>query len=124
MAVDHLIYNKQKWVRETDYIKNYIGKKLTSNVHVPIYTIKGNGKMTSDDGTTDPDNYNDYAKGTPVVAQLTIDTSKNVWLAFSTRQPYRWVFLGHLIENGGVLRSLLSAMIEAVLSPRKEIAWC
>ncbi len=67
MTVDHILFNKIKWVKESAYIRNYIGMKTTTNLD----NVKIDNLITHD--TTDAGTFIKLLAGAVVFKQEITD---------------------------------------------------
>lgn len=108
MTVAKMLLNKKSWVEESEYVKNYIGKKLTKTLSdVPVYyqpTNHYNGK---------PDDTQNIGPDNPVKKQIL--SNNDIWLELSVLGGSYYVKVSDLAKMGGYSRSYKP--LSGVLSP-------
>lgn len=96
MTVAKMLLNKKSWVEESEYVKNYIGKKLTKTLSdVPVYyqpINHYNGK---------PDDTQNIGPDNPVEEQIL--SNNDIWLELSVSGGSYYVKVSDLAKMGGVL---------------------
>lgn len=108
MTVAKMLLNKKSWVEESEYVKNYIGKKLTKTLSdVPVYYQPINHYNGNPDDTQNigPDN--------PVEEQIL--SNNGIWLELSVSGGSYYVKVSDLAKMGGYSRSYKP--LSGVLSP-------
>lgn len=108
MTVAKMLLNKKSWVEESEYVKNYIGKKLTKTLSdVPVYyqpINHYNGK---------PDDTQNIGPDNPVEEQIL--SNNDIWLELSVSGGSYYVKVSDLAKMGGYSPSYKP--LSGVLSP-------
>lgn len=115
--IDSLIYNRTKFVKESEYIKRYVGRTITKGANVYTYTFHSDGRFYG----TQVGNTTDY-QSTGTIAYQVDCGDDDVYVAVQSKKTPQFFKLSEFLQNGGVSHSPLIHLYHAVSRFRKEIS--
>ena len=115
--IDSLIYNRTKFVKESEYIKRYVGRTITKGANVYTYTFHSDGRFYG----TQVGNTTDY-QSTGTIAYQVDCGDGDVYVAVQSKKTPQFFKLSEFLQNGGVSHSHLIHLYHAVSRFRKEIS--
>ena len=115
--IDSLIYNRTKFVKESEYIKRYVGRTITKGANVYTYTFHSDGRFYG----TQVGNTTDYQSAGTIAYQVDCGDG-DVYVAVQSKKTPQFFKLSEFLQNGGVSRSPVICLYHAASRLRKEIS--
>lgn len=122
MAVDHLLFDRLKWVKDSDYVKNYVGLRLTKNVSIERYTFHSDGKIYKYQGDPERPSVDVDTLSTGDQVDREVVDGKEIYIrTYNTPKGTSLYKVSDIVQNGGVLRRLYTKLCGAF---RKQVVLC
>ena len=96
--IDHMIYNRTKFVKESEYIKRYVGRTITKGANVYTYALHSDGRFYG----TQVGHTADYQPTGTIVYQLDCGDD-NVYVAVESDKTPQFFKLSEFLQNGGAI---------------------
>ena len=97
MAIDHLVFNRTKFVKESEYIKRYVGHTITKGADVYTYAFHSDGTFYG----TQVGNTTNYSTGT--IAYQVDCGDNDVYVAVQSRNTPQFFKVSEFLQNGGAI---------------------
>lgn len=122
--IDHLLFDRLKWVKDSDHVKNYVGLRLTKDVSIERYTFHSDGKIYKYQGDPESPSVDVDTLLTGDQVDREVVDGKEIYIrTYNTPKGTSLYKVSDILQNGGVSYSPLIRLYHAVSQLEGRLAW-